>query len=310
MRNRKWAVALVGLSVLALALAPLVSSSEKAGAAGIGVTAGSYTYVVEGREASFPYDPITKKDGNLVPVEVFENEGFAVTLKDNTVTVSRNGQFSTLTLGSSNVALFSNPTVITPAPIRVSDHLFLPADLASHYGVDITLDGVYAYVHDNAAGQPAPTNLTTSDYAKLVQGRQLTDVGVRSDNNQIMYVDFTLLNAAIINDANFTTDPNLRVRALSLLPNYTLIAVNAEGPTSRSGSFVPTSIILLDQKGNEYNFTGTILPVNNQSVASKIIPGAHVQSILAFPKMTSDISTLTLWSDTNNGTLGSFTSLQ
>lgn len=310
-RSRKVAAGLVAIALIGAMLVPLFVKPKTAGAAGNGPTAGSYTYVVEGRETGFPFDPIQRQNGLLVPVEVFTNEGFTVTVNGSTVNVSRNKQTATLTLGSSNVNLFGNPTAINPVPMRVSDHLFLPAALASYYGVDITLDGIYVFVHDNTAGQAATTSLSSGDYGTLLNGRTIPGVTVRADNNQPLTATLTVLNSAVVADTNFTTDPNLRARLQTLLPNYTLVLVDVKNNGSRSGLLVPTNLYLTDANGNEYTYTGTALPVNNQNVTTtRLVPGAEMQTVLAFNKVPSSLNLLNVWADSNNATLGSFTTVQ
>ena len=113
-------VAVAAAGALLLALVSTVPNRTEAA----NLTGGQYTYVINGDEVSFPFDPVVRKDGMLLPIEVFQQFGVNVA-----GAVSRNLELTKdevdvqLTVGSNTAVVNAVSRYLGTAPVRLNGEL-------------------------------------------------------------------------------------------------------------------------------------------------------------------------------------------
>lgn len=298
-------VALIAAGALLLAL--MVSLPGNSYAANL--TGGTYTYVINGEEETFAFDPVNRKDGLLLPAEVFQR--FGVTVEGaltRTISLKKADLVAELTLGSTTFALGGQPEAVATAPLRLNGRLFLPADLLRHFGVEFSLDGTFVVMRDYVDGQPTVNQLSDADFSNLKSGRTLS-ASTKTDTNIYLTAEFTLLNEEMLAAANLDLSYGTRARLQGLVKTNTLVMVKLSNYAFKSGALVTSGVYLVDDKRNQYDLVSTA-DFGKGLITGKIAPGADRTGVLVFPKITGNAGTLTVYYDSNGGALGSFTSLK
>lgn len=299
------AVALIAASALLLTL--VVSLPGSAGAANL--TGGNYTYVINGEEETFAFDPVNRKDGLLLPAEVFQRFGVSVEgALTRTITLKKADVVATLTLGSTTFELQGQPEAVASAPLRLNGRLFLPADLLKHFGVEYSLDGTFVILRNYVGGDVASRELSDAEFNALKSARTFS-ASTRTDSSIYLTAEFTLLNEELLAAANLGISYGTRARLQGLLETNTLVMVKLSNTAFKAGALLTSGLYLVDSQRNQYELVSTV-DFGKGSITSKIAPGADRTGVLVFPKVAGNAGTLTLYYDSNGATLGSFANLK
>lgn len=297
---KKWmklvaAAALVGALTVS---APGISLSAN-------LTGGSYTYVIHGEEVIFPFDPIVRKEGLLLPIDVFQQFGIKVDgALTQEITLSKDAVEVRLTLGQTPITVSGRPDTVATPGMRVSGRLFLPADLLRQFGIEFGQDGTYVVMRAYADSLGAPDVMSDGDYARAKGLRTASGI-IKTDSGVYMNGEFTLLSAELINAANMGLAYGTRARLLNLLQNNTLVLVKLSNTSYKAGAVAANGLYLVDSERNQYD-TPTVVDIGGGPVTGKVAPGADRVGVLVYPQLADDAGAVTLYYDANGATLGTF----
>lgn len=296
-------LAVIGTLAILVALAGTMTGTTNAA----NLTGGTYTYVINGEETTFPYDPVTRKDGLLLPLEVFQRLGISVDGSlSNSVTLSKDSAVSaTLTVGTTTALLNGKPYLVATAPLRLNGRVFLPADILKEFGVDIAQDGNFVVIRNMAGDLPAAVNVSPTDWAKLMTGHWFMG-NPKADSNILMQGEFTWLTPDFINSTNLKLSYGMRAKLLTLLQTNSLVYVKLINIGTKSGAISTNSTFLVDSAGNQYD-NPTVLDIGNGLLSNKLAPDATRVGVLVFPKVQDSSTAISLYYDPNNANLGTFT---
>ncbi len=292
-------VALLGLILTLLAAVAWPLRSEAATLSG-----GSYTYVVDGEEMLFAYDPIVKSGSVLLPLEVFTSLGITVdgalekevTLKSGPVTVG-------LTVGRpvAQVGLESQPLAI--APVRLNGRLFLPAELLEDFGINFSQEGNYVSINRYATQMPELVYGTPGEWQAKTADRSFS-TSVRADSGFVLSATFTLLTEEILADRNLDMAYGTRARLMGLLETNSLVLVELSNNAMRSGALVTNGIYLVDADRNQYDVL-EVLDIGDGLLSGKLAPAADRMGVLRLSKIQSS-GPVKLYYENNGMIIGSF----
>lgn len=304
MRHRLRKLFAVGM-LLAILGGLMAGSSSAAN-----LTGGNTTYVVNGEEVMFPFDPIKLGNGLLLPVEVFQRFGVTVegAATGRNVGLKKAGLQASVTLGSTTAQVNSRPFAVTVAPVRLNGRLFLPADLLREYGVEFQQDGNYLVFKDYTQGLADVAEMSESSFNLMTVGRSFTG-SPRSDATVYLQADFLMLNEELLGASPFTVSYGTRARLANLLETNTLIYVTLSNQASRAGGLVTSGFFLVDDKRNQYDLV-SVFDTGTGLLSAKLAPGATRTGVLVFPKVQANAGMLHLYYDSNGSTLGTFTKLK
>lgn len=270
------------------------------------LSGGSTIYVIDGVERQFTFDPILRHDGQLVPVEVVQALGLAVTDGGDTVTVARGDLQAALSPGRTAATLAGQTLSLAPALIRIGGRLFFPVALLAEMGYEITYDSNLLYIRDLVQG--TPLEAPTADGAWAGLKAQLTiKAAARSDDHLwSLPVEATLLTPDLVAGRLYDATYRQRAELLDLLRSNTLVEVKLTNPAGRPATLQPAALSLLDNlTGRQYD---VIRSLDLQGLISQhIIPGATKRTVLVYPLLPAAARTVTLYCDTNPDRLGTFT---
>ncbi len=294
---RRTLVLVVLVAVLALVLS--VPTSQAAT-----LTSGAYTYVVAGEETVFPYDPIVKKDGYLLPLDVFTALGIsAADAQKRNLSLTRGDVTVSVTLGQPWVTLQDGAQVtVAPVPMRVSGRVFLPTQILAALSIDIQTDSSIITLRDLAPTAPTGAYTEKADYDAARAKTTLSGM-VKSTEGTFLDIDITYLTPALAASPHLLSDVGTRSRLLHLLDTNTLLLVRVRNTvgTTRGLTFKPESIFIVDNKGMQYEYTGTLIDVKG-SLATKLAPSVEKSGILVFQKV-NDAPSISFYLYTNPGVL-------
>ncbi len=270
------------------------------------LTGGTYTYVINGEEVTFPIDPISRKDGLLLPTEVFQKFDITVdgALK-STATLSRNGVTVTTTVGSPVIKVVEDSIALPTVPLRLNGRLFLPSDLLKYFGVDYVLDGNFLTMRDLGAAAPEVKGVSEAELAAMKVGRRFT-ASVRAEANVFLDTEFTILTEEMLNASSLKMSFGNRVRLLSLLPTNTLVMVKLANPSLKSGALSTTGLYMVDQSLHRQYEVVSVFDLGEGLLTGKLAPTAERTGVLVFPKLVGHGS-LNVHYDTHGSTIGTFT---
>lgn len=270
------------------------------------LTGGTYTYVVEGEEATFTVDPINRKDGLLLPAEVFPT--FDITLEGalgRTVTLKKGEVTATVSLGTTFYQLNGKNDTLPTAPLRLNGRLFLPADLLKPFGVEYALDSTYVTMRDLSAGQPALKGAGQTEWATMRQGKFFS-LSTRADSNIYLEAEYTLLTPELISATYFDIAYATRVKLHQLQQTNTLVLVKLSNSTyMKSGGLATNGLYLVDSQRRQVELA-QVMEIGQGLLNTKLAPGADRMGVLVYPKVTA-AGNLTLYYDSHNAGLGTFT---
>lgn len=267
------------------------------------LTGGTYTYVINGEEVTFTMDPISRKDGLLLPTEVFERFNFTIEGPlTKSPTLKRQGVTAKITLGSTLFDLDGKPEPVATAAMRLNGRLFLPADLLKHFGMEHTLDGTFLSLRDNAAGLSVVRTVSETEVADLKLNKTLT-ASVRTDASIYVTAEFTLLTRELIQASPLNLSYAHRVKLLNLLQTNTLVLVKVSNNSTRTGSLQTAGLYLIDENRRQYD-VAQVYDIGEGLISAKLAPGADRTGVLIYPKVAGPGS-LQVYSDANAYSLGS-----
>lgn len=302
---RKLAVGAAAVTLLVATVASMTGTSSAAN-----LTGGTYTYVINGEETTFPFDPLVRQGGVLLPAEVYQQFGITIdgALTRN-ITLKKDDQVTaSLTLGSTTVTVNGNAATVATAPLRLNGRLFLPGDLLKEFGVEFSSDGNYVVMRNLADGQANIQQNSESEFSGLKIGKSFT-ASVKADSGIFLSGDFTLLTPSIVGSANLKVTYGTRARLQNLLQTNTLIMVKLSNSAFKSGAFVTSGVMLVDDQRTQYDVL-QVLDTGNGLLSNKIVPAGDRVGVLVFPKLANNASILTMYYDTQGANLGSFTSVK
>lgn len=297
--KRRFAIALLAVLLLSLA----VGSTAAAPLLG-----GNTVYILNGEEVTFPFDPIQRKDGTLLPADVWQRLGVQVVQEGRTLTLKRDPVTATMALGVPVAQVNGQAVAAAPAPVLLSGRLFLPASLLAEFGFEVEADGTYLQIRDLTQGLLPGRTLDANEW-KALKDRLSFAANIRSDDGRsYVTAEFTYLTPDLVASPNFTPALSFRKRVelLNLLQTHTLVMVRVLNNTGRAVTLSPASLMLVDNAtGVQYDYTGTEVDVQGL-ISSKIASGAQKVTVLAYPKVPEGAKRLTVFADTNSGVAGTF----
>jgi hypothetical protein len=298
--GHKLAALAVAAALVATLLALVPGSSSAAN-----LTGSNYTYVINGEEATFPFDPINRQDGLLVPVEVFQRFGISIEgALTRQITFRKADVTAQLTLGSTAMTLNEKPQSLPTAPLRLGGRLFIPADLLRHFGVEYKLDNNILVLRDYAEGQPTVKEYKPEEVAAMKQGLTFT-ASVKTDSNIFLDAEFTLLTKDLLTASALDLSYGTRARLQSLIDSYTLVMVKLSNHSFKAGAIQTSGLFLVDDLRNQYDVVGTV-DFDSGSITGKIAPGADRVGVLVFPKVAPKAKAVFPYYDLNGSSLGTF----
>lgn len=294
-------LAILGIAALMVSVVAVMSPKATTAA---NLTGGNYTYLIDGEEVTFTFDPVVTKEGLLLPIELFQKFGINVENAGKTITLSKDTVSVQLTLGSATMTTGGMVKVATTAPLRLNGRLFVPADPLREFGIDFSQDGNYVILHNFTDYMPDPKQMADGDWNMLKSNHTLT-ASIKADSGSYIYTEFTLLTPDIVNAANLDISYGTRARLNGLLKTNTLVLTKLSNLSTKAGAFVNNSVALTDDQRNQYDLD-SILDIGSGLLTNKVAPGATRMGVLVFPKALSTAATLSLYYDNNAQTLGSF----
>jgi hypothetical protein len=299
-RRSKW-IALAGTGALLVTMLAVLPGESSAANLASGQTA----YVVNGEEETFTFDPITRKDGTLLPVEVFQRFGVQVEgALGRTVTLKKRDVSMELTLGRKAFLLNALPNSTAVEPIRLNGRLFLPAELLRHFGVEVSQDGSYVFLREFVTGQPTIKVTQQSEYDALKSARTFNR-SVKLDSGQYAEGEFTLLNADLLQMDKLPVAWGARARLQGLQESGTLVLVKLKNYANKTGTFTTSGLYLIDENRNQYEVQ-EVIDLGQGLLSGKLAPGADRVGVLVFPKLKPNPGIVKLYYDGNPGDLGSW----
>ncbi|HWI50537.1 MAG TPA: copper amine oxidase N-terminal domain-containing protein [Symbiobacteriaceae bacterium] len=294
-------LAVLGIGALLVALVAYNPSTTTAA----NLTGGQYTYLIDGEEVTFTFDPISRKDGLLLPIEVFQK--FNINIEGaltRTITLSRDGVSAKITVGATAFELNGLPRSLTTAPLRLNGRVFLPADLLKEFGVDFSQDGNYVSLRNFTDRTFRVDQLTDSEWNSLKGFRGFTSM-LKADSGVNMYGEYYLLNEQMVTAANLNITYGNRARLLGLLESNTLVLVKVSNLSNKAGGVVTAGMALIDNQRNQYDVQ-SVVDIGYGLLTSKLAPAGDRYGVLAFPKLPANVVNAILYYDNNGSSLGTF----
>ncbi|HYF78399.1 MAG TPA: stalk domain-containing protein [Symbiobacteriaceae bacterium] len=295
------------LSVGALVTALVAANPTTTSAANL--TGGNYTYVIDGEEVTFLFDPVVRKEGLLLPTEVFQHFGIKVQdAATKNPSVYTDSLTIKLTLGSTQADMGGTVRTVSTAPLRLNSRLFLPSDLLKEFGVEFSQDGTMVVMRELTDEPVALETQTPSEWDAYFTNRGFT-ANVKSDGNAYMVGKVALLNAAMINSTQFPITYGTRAKLHSLLQTNTLVLVDLSNTTNRSGGMQTAGAYLLDDQRNQYDLV-QVFDLGQGLLNAKLAPGADRMGVLVYPKLAGTATSASIFYDANMAPLGTFPTIK
>lgn len=288
-------------ALLTLLLLLLAITSAAAAAP---LTGGNTLYLINGAETQFLFDPIQRKDGQLLSQEVFERLGVSPSPVGPTITLQRAEAKVTLTLGETEAEVNGESFYFTPAPVRIGERLFLPLSLLPELGFTVAVDTGVVQIRDVGRDLPVEPGW---DLAEWTRRKQLaTQMGVvRSDDQRgYLSLEVTHLTPELVASRHFPARFGQRALYLDQLKRGTAFLVRAANHSGRSVTLQPSSLMLVDGNGRQYNLRQAL---EHQGLVSQTMAyGAVTSTVLLFERVPDRIDTVSLFAETNQSNFGSF----
>jgi hypothetical protein len=301
-----WKRTLAAALTVGALLVGLVATTVPERTEAANLTGGQTTYVINGEEFTFPFDPVSTKAGLLLPTEVFQRLGIKIEGATGlTVSLTRADVAAVVTVGSSTARLNAQVKSLAAQPLRLNGRLFLPADLLPAFGVEFSQDGNFVMLRTLVDQMPLAKEYTDyNEWIRMTSGRMFA-TNVKSDQGNYMSSEWTLLNSDLVNSKNIGFDYGTRARLNSLLPANTLVMVKLSNTSNKSGGLVTTQTYLIDDLRNQYQTT-MVFDAGTGLLDGKLAPGADRMGVLVFPKVKDQASIYTIYYEPNGEFLGSF----
>ncbi len=298
---RKLPLRYLGALLVTLLLLTAVGSTAAAPLSG-----GNTVYVINGEETTFTFDPITRKDGTLLPMDVFAALGISVSQADKTVVVLKAGVQAHLTLGQSVGTIGKTAITVAPVPLKLSGRLFLPATVLEELGYEVMSESGYVQIRDLTQGINLNSDLDRMGYDNLKYRLTANNYLEADDGKTNLGVETTFLTPELLASGHFPATFKERVQYLNLLQTHSLLMVRVVNHSGRGATLNPASLMLLDKTTlQQYDVEQTL--DYRGLINAKIASGAGKTSILVYPKVDAATSSLYVFSDTSSATLGPIT---
>ncbi|HYF95722.1 MAG TPA: stalk domain-containing protein [Symbiobacteriaceae bacterium] len=294
-------VAALGIMALMLALV-VVNPSDTAAA---NLTGGQYTYLIDGEEVTFTFDPVARQNGLLLPTEVFQK--FNISIEGATsknITLRRGPVSAIVAIGSTRYSLGAQTKVASAAPLRLNGRVFIPSDLLKEFGVDFSQDGNFVSLSNYTDRVFDVKELSASEWHEATVYRKFS-ASIKADSGVNLYGEFWLLNAEMITAGNLDMTYGMRARLLGMLESNTMVLVKLSNLSNKSGAMVTSGTWLIDDHRNQYDVL-SIIDIGSGLVNSKLAPSADRYSVLVFSKIPPNTNNAILFYDNNGNTLGTF----
>lgn len=285
---------------LFLVLAVLLILATAAAAVQAGpLTAGSYTYVMQGRELAVPVDILSIQGAYLVPPELLRILDLTPQLSGDTVTLKRGPVAAVLQLGQDTAVIGGDRRLLDTAPVLLAGRVLVPAAVLPYLGFELEVDDNFVLLRDYVTNQEFLNLPRQEPDFEEIRGRRTARGVIYGTSGAYSYVDMTALTPELLQDERLEMDWGTRVRLLSLLPSRTLFLVTMRNVSQRTMSLDPAQLLVTDDQGRQYDYL-TEIPVNGL-VTAVVAPGAVRTSVLAYEY--SNV-TLTIFSEANGSDLG------
>lgn len=292
-------LAVLGIGALLIALVAVNPTTTTAA----NLSGGTYTYLINGEEVTFMFDPVVRKEGLLLPTEVFQTFGIAIDgATTKTPSVSKDGLIGKMTLGSNQIDLGGRLVTLVTAPLRLNGRLFLPADLLKEFGIDFVQDGTMIVMRPLVEKMPPAETMTPAEWNALKSLRGFT-ANIKADTNVYMTTDFTLLNEKMINTTNIGISYGIRAKLNAMLQTNTLMLVRVSNYSGKAGAMQTAGTFLVDDLRTQYDVT-QVMDIGQGLLTAKVAPGADRWGVLVFPKVPDSVVSLALYYDAHASVLG------
>lgn len=290
----KKSLVLLSTGALLAAIAVAVPSTSSAA----NLTSGSSSYIINGQEETFTFDPIQRKNGTLLPIEVFQRFGVQVDgATGNLIKLTKGSTQVNLTLGRTASILNGLPSSVSVEPVRLSGRLFLPSELLREFGVEFSLESGYVFLREFVVGQPTVKVTDQAEYDRLLN--KLTyNPQVKLDSGQYASSSFTLLNKDLLQMDKLPISAGARARLQGLIETNTLVLVNLQNYATKTGSFQSSGLYMIDANRNQYDVQ-EVIDIGQGLVTDKLAPGADRMGVLVFPLLKPNPGLVKLYLDAN-----------
>lgn len=292
LKKRWW----IGVLVLLLAAAVAVPA-----AAGV-LTAGSYTYMLRGRELDVPVDILAVQGDYLVPEELMTALGVTPAVDGDQILLRRGPVDAQLTVGGETATVEGRRESLKAAPMVVSGRLFVPADVLPDLGYSLVVDGKFVLLRDYGPGEDVPGSLAQDVWDSLWSSHTVKG-SVRMESGVPIGVSITLLNDRLLKDQRLVMDWGTRLKLLSMLESKTLFLTTVRNDSFKSVTLDPTKLLVTDDFGHQYDYQKSEVAVDGV-VTAAIAPGATRTSVLVYDRSNGPV---TLYYDTGSAALGRVT---
>lgn len=300
----KKTLVLLSTGALLAAIAVAVPSTSSAA----NLSSGSASYVINGQEETFTFDPIQRKNGTLVPIELFQRFGVTVDgATGNLIKLTKGSTQINLTLGKTSALINGLPASVAVEPVRLSGRLFLPAELLREFGVEFSQESGYVFLREFVSGQPTVMVTDQAAYNNLKNNRTFNPQ-VKLDSGQFAQSSFTMLNKDLLQMDKLPISMGARARLQGLIETNTLVMVKLDNYASKSGSFQTTGLYMIDNNRNQYDVLEEI-DLGQGLLSGKLAPGADRVGVLVFPLLKPNPGPVKLYLDANAADLGSWLNL-
>ncbi|MDF2630808.1 MAG: hypothetical protein K0R39_4639 [Symbiobacteriaceae bacterium] len=303
MKSKYLRTLVAALSIGALLVALVTAMPNTTSAANL--TGGNYTYVINGEEVTFMFDPVVRKEGLLLPTEVFTQFGIKLEgLNTRNITLSKDDFVTRLTLGANQALVGEQSKVILPAPLRLNGRVFLSAELLKEYGIDFAQDGTMLFMRPLVETMPEVVTWLPSQWDAFFTTRGFT-ANLKSDAGVFFEGRLALVDTDMANSTNMTGSYGTRARLLSLMETHTLVMIKISNFTNRSGGLQTAGFYLVDDQRRQYDMA-QVVDIGQGLLNGKLAPASDRVGLIAFPKVPGTVKSLTLWYDANAAQVGIF----
>lgn len=300
---RTWLVVLTiaALTVVGAAYLPARTTAAN-------LTGGQYTYIINGEEVAFTFDPVIRKEGVLLPTEVFAHFGIrtegAVT---RNIVLMKDEQSVKVTLGSNLADVQGNMLTMGTSPLRLNGRLFLPADLLREFGIEYGQDGNLIVLRTYVGAMLKTRELSQTEWHSL-KARNLIMGSIKLDSGLNAPVELTLLTEDMINTTNIGLSYGERARLLSMLQTNTLVMVLLSNYSTKAGGMTTSGTWLVDDQRRQYD-VGSVMDIGHGLISGKLAPGADRVGVLVFPKVSPKAQFVQVYYEPSGLNLGAFHNL-
>lgn len=286
------------LALLVVLAAGLLPSSDATAAVG-----SSYSYIVDGEELAVGYDPLSLKNGLLLPEELFRHLQIDLRAGATGITLTRGSLQVTAKVGERAATANGERIMLPAAPIRANGQLYLPESVLAHMGVEMSTESSLLLITRWPLVEPSADD--ASAFAATRQAKTLKSY-IEVSKADALTITMTHLTPEIIKYKSWTSDPAVRGRAQKLLAGgAVLLDVELFNENMGFYQFQPSNLILVDDLGNQYTYTGESIALQGD-MSAQIAYGGKARAILIFPALKSGARSFKIYATTNKYAIGAY----